>query len=107
MTSSPCSAAEAEALADAFSEASAAEPICEACRGSGRVPGEVDDPCPWCGGTGRASAAKVRARRLTNLAARIERLRHHQAIAAHEAARLDAMILTVEAQRAALLAEDG
>ena len=107
MTSSLCSAVEAAALADAFSEASAADPLCVSCQGFGRVPGEVDDPCPWCEGAGRASATKVRARRLANLATRIDRLRHHQAIAAHEAARLDAMILTVEAQRAALLAEDG
>jgi DnaJ-class molecular chaperone len=98
-------------IPDAFSEASAADPLCEACRGSGRVPGEVDDPCPWCEGEGRASAAKVRARRLANLATRIERLKRHRAMtlaeATEDAGRLDAMILQVEAQRAALLAEDG
>jgi len=83
------------------------EPLCDACRGVGRTAGEQDDPCPWCDGTGRASAAKVRARRLVNLGVRLDRLRAHQAAAQAEADQLDRMVLQVEAQRAALLAEEG
>jgi len=89
------------------SPAVAPEPLCDACRGIGRTAGEQDDPCPWCDGAGRASAAKVRARRLVNLGVRLDRLRAHLATAKAEAEQLDRMVLQVEAQRAALLAEEG
>jgi DnaJ-class molecular chaperone len=85
----------------------APEPLCDACRGVGRTAGEQDDPCPWCDGAGRASAAKVRARRLVNLGVRLDLLRGHRDAAQAEADQLDRMMLQVEAQRAALIAEEG
>lgn len=85
----------------------APEPLCDACRGTGRVAGEQDDPCPWCDGNGRANPAKVRARRLVNLGVRLDLLRGHRDAAQAEVDQLDRMVLQVEAQRAALLAEEG
>ena len=85
----------------------APEPPCEACRGFGHIADEQDDPCPWCEGSGRADPAKMRTRRLANLATRIERLKASRDAAKDEVEHLDRMVLMVEGQRAALLAEEG